>query len=38
MLHFEEEKSNQTRDKKDRHTYEGLLKKITSVESVLDYA
>jgi hypothetical protein len=32
MLHFEEAQSYQTRHKKDRCTYEGLLKKITSVE------
>jgi hypothetical protein len=36
VLHFEKAKSDQTGDKKDRCTYQGLLKKITSVEFVLD--
>jgi hypothetical protein len=36
VLHFEEAKSDQTGDKEDRCTYEGLLKKIMSVEFVLD--
>jgi hypothetical protein len=35
-VHFEEAKSDQTRDKKDRCNFEGVLKKITSVEFVLD--
>jgi hypothetical protein len=36
VLNFEEAETDQTRDKKNRCTYEGLLKKITSVEFVLD--
>jgi hypothetical protein len=34
--HFTNAKDDCSRDKKDRSTYEGLLKKITTVEFVLD--
>jgi hypothetical protein len=34
--HFTNSKNNCSRDKKDKSIYEGLLKKITTVEFVLD--
>ncbi|XP_030046369.1 E3 SUMO-protein ligase KIAA1586-like [Microcaecilia unicolor] len=36
VLHFEEAKKDCTRDSKDRSMYDGLQRKITSVEFVLD--
>jgi len=36
VKHFEEAKHDPTRDKKDQCTYEGLQRKITSTEFVLD--
>ncbi|KAJ8884088.1 hypothetical protein PR048_015945 [Dryococelus australis] len=36
VLHFEEAKKDRTRDKKDCALYEGLLRKISSTEFILD--
>ncbi|KAJ8890076.1 hypothetical protein PR048_009583 [Dryococelus australis] len=36
VLHFEEAKEDRTRDKKDCAMYEGLLRKISSTEFILD--
>jgi hypothetical protein len=36
VLNFEEAKNDKNRDKKERCTYEGLLRKATSVEFILD--
>ncbi|KAJ8872613.1 hypothetical protein PR048_026219 [Dryococelus australis] len=36
VLHLEEAKEDRTRDKKDREMYEGLLRKISSTEFILD--
>jgi hypothetical protein len=33
VLHLEEAKNDKNRDKKERCTYKGLLRKVTSVES-----
>jgi hypothetical protein len=36
VRHFEEAKNDNTRDKKEKCMYEGLQRKITSVQLILD--